>query len=444
MLSLFRSLIIIHLIIQLTANDNYSGYPHVQVKPEVEYSDPAGQRLVLKFDSQGRHFEYRLLRKDGLFSPEYRQEISQEHQSGVNLDCYYIEDPQYRTGQAGLSVCDGQVDGVVDGNEIHYDDSTGSHNFYTNVAVAPTECICLAKALGSMNKLTPGDGQARGTPTIELVFVNDYELFTKYFSRDRKKLQKYNRHLALQASLLYAKVGYNVVLAGSIIWDTQEYIGRQQSATIWGGRYAKPIEVHLDRFTKFAYANYYGKRQYDVIHLLTGYTYGNMNQGRFVLGIAYPAQVCKQYATGVFQYSGDDRMPIHQRQMSQTISHEMAHNLGQSHVNVRDPACQCNGPAGRCIMNPYASDSQEWSECTKDYLSRLTTSKEGWCLHVQGLPATVMAAQQQYGNLQPGSYLELDIEYDPGPLVIAPLRLQDNSTDSKTTSSLGKSVTAHN
>ncbi|KAI1304893.1 Zinc metalloproteinase-disintegrin-like MTP9 [Halotydeus destructor] len=373
------------IINSVISKDIYQDYPHEVIEPDIQCDDEDCHRIKLKFAAIKQHFEFSLILNSYLFSKEYEEEIKQTFRSNeVNTNCYYVSENE--DDFAALEICDGHVTGILEHGkhglhiEIHYDDETGEHNCYTKLPVVRATRRLLTPP-GAFGELTPEtDGRSQGEPVVELMFVNDHELLTKYFGGDKETLIKMNQRLANYANALYSKVGIKVVLVGTEVWEDKELIGRQKPGPV-DGQETDEIEVHLDKFGRLAYKNY-KEKHYDVIHLIMGYTYGNVKQPGFTLGIAYTKTVCTPRNTGIFHFSGDGKQPLSMKQLAQTITHELGHNLGQGHVSVGDPKCPCDGPRGRCIMNPYSSDSEEWTQCDADTFNQVATSVQGRCLHL--------------------------------------------------------------
>ncbi|KAI1307947.1 Zinc metalloproteinase/disintegrin [Halotydeus destructor] len=383
MLTIIYFSLAISLIGQLQARDEYKVYPHVIIEPEIVFTDNEGHRLILKYQALGRKYEHRLILNQYLFSPEYREQIVEEYRSSTDIDCYYQDDPQYDTGSAALGICNGQVNGIVAGNEIHFDDETGLHNFYGQIPTTPTanrEPVMAAGAFDVDRLTAASDGRFLETPVVELLFVYDHAVFTKYFQHDKEKLLDFDRQLIASINSVYLTSGVHVVSAGSLMWDERELLGPSRPGPV-NGRYTDEIEVHLDRFSKLADKYYYRKIPYDVVILIMGHTYPASGGYGFTTGIANYAQVCRSKATGVIQYSQDGHYPRTLRQLVNTITHEMGHILGKAHVKVNDDGCPCSGPKGRCIMNPTAADTHVWTGCTVNTFANVAHSNQGWCLH---------------------------------------------------------------
>ncbi|KAI1307913.1 hypothetical protein HDE_00519 [Halotydeus destructor] len=281
-------LILISFDDQSAAQNLYNDEHYVTIEPQIQFSDTYGQKLVLKFQASKKQYEYHLIKE------------SSSEQDG---DCYYIDDPKFNMNLTSVDICDGQVDGIVDGQEIHYDDPNGRHVLY----IGPTgqDTCTIEDEAGPFLVKPPTGGRVKGVPTVELVMVNDFMLFSTWFAKNKTAVKKYNIQLIKGVRRLFNKTGIHVVRAESIIWTTEDLVKRQIEYTYDNnGEEISQLTIHMRQFMDLANTEYYAALNYDAIFLFTGHTYYTSNNTMGPYGVARRGYMCSASGAGIVSVVG--------------------------------------------------------------------------------------------------------------------------------------------
>ncbi|KAI1294657.1 Disintegrin and metalloproteinase domain-containing protein 15 [Halotydeus destructor] len=391
MANLLKLALLINSITALLAKDFYiDNYPHATIKPEIVEGDPGGQKLKLKFDVNGATHDYDLVRDDDFLSTELVDKLVKEHGSLAKVNCRYRNTDQ--SAIVSLSICDGQVNGVIGDSEIHYDDELKTHNYYHDMKVEASNCSLIVSPTegAAFNFSQETGGRVSDDTVVEIVIVSDFEMFKKYFELKSDVLTNFQLDVAHHLARIYDPVGIKVILVDTIIWEYSELVGKQVHGHYPDGTAKLAVESHMKKFAEVAAREYYGKKniKYDLMHLITGYVYSTF-QRQNPVGMANYAKVCEPSGVTVSHYLNSKYRRHHVREMAKIIAHEMAHSLAAQHVDEYDPKCPCSGPGGKCIMNDvYDSDSETWADCTKRHFGSVSRSKNArWaCLHQRAFP----------------------------------------------------------
>ncbi|KAI1294622.1 Snake venom metalloproteinase hemorrhagic factor 2 [Halotydeus destructor] len=372
----FSSQVLAELVASATQNDTdrynrnnlYNDEQYVTIEPQIQFSDTYGQKLVLKFEASKKQYEYHLVKE------------SSSEQDG---DCYYIDDPKLNMNLTSVDICDGQVDGIVDGQEIHYDDPNGRHVLYVGPTGQDT-CTVEEEAGPFLEVKPPPGGRVKGVPTIELVMVNDFMLFSTWFNKNKTAVKKYNSQLIKGVRRLFNKTGIHVVRAESIIWTTEDLVKRQTGYTYDNGEEISQLTMHGKEFRDFAKTEYYPALNYDAIFLFTGHTYYTSNNTMGSYGVAKRGYMCSASGVGIVSMSDDGKSLKPLKTNIITAAHELAHSLGVKHDEAH---CKCEAKNGLCIMFPWSADKVLWSQCSLDYM-REVIKRDSCLYHERNISAT--------------------------------------------------------
>ncbi|KAI1301347.1 Zinc metalloproteinase-disintegrin stejnitin [Halotydeus destructor] len=178
--------------------------------------------------------------------------------------------------------------------------------------------------------------QAPGTNlTIEFLIVNDYELWKKWFSEDTPKLVQFNLQVAQQVSLVFKKLGIDVVLFATEVWKDEPF------------NKLSTLRKLATEFAQYNAVTYKKKYRHDITHMITGYTYEGVSSEIY-------GKPCGDFSIAVHQFAKADGTGRTANEMAAIIAHNLGLNLG---LEV-DRHQGCDG-----VMSVPVTETQEWSSC---------------------------------------------------------------------------------
>ncbi|XP_027033191.2 disintegrin and metalloproteinase domain-containing protein 9 isoform X1 [Tachysurus fulvidraco] len=224
------------------------------------------------------------------------------------------------------------------------------------------------------------------TRYVELALVVDNLRF-KLMNSNVVAVRNQTVQLANLLDTYFQQLNIRIVLVGLEIFNTSNPFDVK----------GNPVDV-LGSFVSWRKSNLLPRVRNDMAQLIVGLS-GAYSGG--ILGMAYVGTVCSAGSGGGISVFSDNGLQYY----STILAHEMGHNLGMNHDTS---SCQCGG--NTCIMNPSATGSTLFSQCSDNDFENLVLRGGGVCLLNQPSPENVIS-MPMCGN----QILEGTEECDCGP-----------------------------
>ncbi|XP_051025439.1 disintegrin and metalloproteinase domain-containing protein 26A-like [Acomys russatus] len=334
-----------------------------------------GQRHIITLEPKKNFISRSFL----LFTYSDKGDLLAE-QPFVKGDCYYHgyvdEDPE---STVIINTCLGSLQGILGINGTTYEIMPkGSTSTFEHLAYKmdseesesiPMKCALTEEEIARQVKLQ----ESSDSILLQNPFENwwTHHKYIEYFVvLDNKRYvhRKNNTTKCLHDILLmvnsinkyYTQIDLEVVLTSLEIWTEKNHVNVEES-----------IFKVLPNFCNWKAKNIGNKIRHDIIHLFARQGYGKY------LGLANVATVCSGNNCAVNSFVSDSMSD-----MGFIIAHEMGHNLGMSHDKY---GCTCG--RRQCIMAPYKSNSDKFSNCSYSEMFSVVMRKT--CVH--NIPDVAMA-----------------------------------------------------
>lgn len=285
-------------------------------------------------------------------------------------NCYYhgtLVSPGHEGAVVAVSTCNGKLDGIIKHGEKMLAVDSAKMDIYS-VDSSSSFGLCGNSHEHDSTRLfsTPHahfSSMAVAAPAsvnyfVELFVVNDYKQCQNAKFASTAYCTQYTYDVVNQVGLIYAKLPSTVPVVRITLVGIENWTAQTQIA---GVTESTSMNSYLNSFTSWA-ADRYGQPPYvsDAMHLMTGWSLQAP-----VVGLAWVDTICSVFSTAVVQDTTGSKVFT-----SETLAHELGHNLGASHDGYGN-SCPSSGYVMAAIgsVSQGSVSTKTWSTCSVSYFN---------------------------------------------------------------------------